>query len=86
MTIDSSRPLPEEYLRYAREDTHYLLYIYDLLRNRLLEVRNKNPQLLQSVYAKSKMICQKVICYSLCPPVIHCGLLFSLAVQETLLR
>ena len=63
--IDSSRPLPEEYLRYAREDTHYLLYIYDLLRNRLLEVRNKNPQLLQSVYAKSKMICQKVICCSL---------------------
>ena len=26
------RPLPEEMLKYAREDTHYLLYIYDCLR------------------------------------------------------
>ncbi|UJR25986.1 hypothetical protein I4U23_007334 [Adineta vaga] len=51
------RPLPEEYLRYAREDTHYLLYIYDLLRNRLLE---KSSQLLKSVYEKSKIICQKL--------------------------
>lgn len=31
------RKLPEIYLKYAREDTHYLLYIYDVLRNRLLE-------------------------------------------------
>ncbi|CAF4275907.1 unnamed protein product, partial [Rotaria sordida] len=46
------RPLPEEYLRYAREDTHYLLYIYDLLRNRLIE---KNIQFLKTVYDKSKM-------------------------------
>ncbi|CAF1671665.1 unnamed protein product, partial [Rotaria sordida] len=51
------RPLPEEYLRYAREDTHYLLYIYDLLRNRLIE---KNIQFLKTVYDKSKMICQKL--------------------------
>ncbi len=26
------RPLPEEMLKYAREDTHYLLFIYDKLR------------------------------------------------------
>lgn len=26
------RPLLYEMLRYAREDTHYLLYIYDLMR------------------------------------------------------
>ncbi|CAF1590533.1 unnamed protein product [Adineta ricciae] len=51
------RPLPEEYCRYAREDTHYLLYIYDLLRNRLLE---KSTQLLKSVYEKSKIVCQKL--------------------------
>jgi len=48
------RPLPEEYLRYAREDTHYLLYIYDCLR------KNKNSEFIQLVYIKSKMICQKV--------------------------
>ena len=51
------RPFPEEYLRYAREDTHYLLYIYDLLRNNLLQ---KSPQFLNTVYERSKMICQKV--------------------------
>ncbi|KAI8637058.1 ribonuclease H-like domain-containing protein [Parasitella parasitica] len=31
------RPLPEEMLSYARSDTHFLLYIYDCLRNELLE-------------------------------------------------
>jgi exosome complex exonuclease RRP6 len=31
------RPLPAEMLSYARADTHFLLYIYDKLRNRLLE-------------------------------------------------
>ncbi|KAI8948737.1 ribonuclease H-like domain-containing protein [Xylaria longipes] len=30
------RPLPEEMFYYARSDTHYLLYIYDHLRNELL--------------------------------------------------
>ena len=32
------RPLPTEMFRYAREDTHYLLYIYDRLRNELVVV------------------------------------------------
>jgi hypothetical protein len=31
------RPLPAEMLHYARMDTHYLLYIYDELRNALLD-------------------------------------------------
>ncbi len=26
------RPLPAEMLKYAREDTHYLLYIHDCLK------------------------------------------------------
>uniref|UniRef100_A0A804UM03 3'-5' exonuclease domain-containing protein n=4 Tax=Zea mays TaxID=4577 RepID=A0A804UM03_MAIZE len=30
-----SRPLPDEMIKYAREDTHYLLYIYDLMRQAL---------------------------------------------------
>ncbi|KAJ1734276.1 exosome nuclease subunit, partial [Coemansia sp. Benny D160-2] len=29
------RPLPAEMLRYARADTHFLLYVYDRLRNEL---------------------------------------------------
>ncbi|GAM21379.1 hypothetical protein SAMD00019534_045540 [Acytostelium subglobosum LB1] len=31
------RPVPEEMIKYAREDTHYLLYIYDRLRNQLFD-------------------------------------------------
>ncbi|KAJ0509214.1 putative 3'-5' exonuclease domain, ribonuclease H-like superfamily [Helianthus annuus] len=30
------RPLTNEMLRYAREDTHYLLYIYNLMKRKLL--------------------------------------------------
>ncbi|KAF9474588.1 hypothetical protein BDN70DRAFT_865980 [Pholiota conissans] len=31
------RPLPNDMLKYARSDTHFLLYIYDNLRNALLD-------------------------------------------------
>lgn len=37
------RPLPKEMLDYARSDTHYLLYIYDRLRNSLLEQSSRPP-------------------------------------------
>ncbi|KAH7915435.1 hypothetical protein BJ138DRAFT_86795 [Hygrophoropsis aurantiaca] len=39
------RPLPEEFLAYARSDTHFLLYIYDHLRNALLD---RSQSLVQS--------------------------------------
>lgn len=39
------------FLRYAREDTHYLLYIYDLMRIRLLrssaESESSDPPLIE---------------------------------------
>lgn len=31
------RPLPQELVDYARSDTHYLMYIYDNMRNELIE-------------------------------------------------
>jgi exosome complex exonuclease RRP6 len=34
-----SRPIPSEMFDYARSDTHFLLYIYDHLRNELLSTR-----------------------------------------------
>lgn len=34
---DHLRPLPKEMLAYARSDTHFLLFIYDNLRNALLD-------------------------------------------------
>lgn len=35
------RPLTNEQLKYARQDTHYLQYIYDILKNLLIQ-RSKN--------------------------------------------
>lgn len=37
------RPIPEEMMRYARSDTHFLLYIYDNLRNALLTRSSRTP-------------------------------------------
>ncbi|KAJ2780954.1 exosome nuclease subunit [Coemansia javaensis] len=31
------RPVPDEMMRYARADTHFLLYVYDRMRNELLD-------------------------------------------------
>uniref|UniRef100_A0A8C4TDH1 Exosome complex component 10 n=1 Tax=Erpetoichthys calabaricus TaxID=27687 RepID=A0A8C4TDH1_ERPCA len=53
------RPLPEEMIQYAREDTHYLLYIYDRMRADLLERGNDMPTLVHLVWQKSKDISLK---------------------------
>ncbi|XP_064459624.1 exosome complex component 10-like isoform X2 [Ornithodoros turicata] len=53
------RPLPREMVRYAREDTHYLLYIYDRLRKDLLDAGNAQKNLLLSVFQRSKQVCLK---------------------------
>ncbi|KAJ2988210.1 hypothetical protein NUW58_g4099 [Xylaria curta] len=50
------RPLPEEMFYYARSDTHYLLYIYDHLRNELLSSSGPDTpadHLLRHVLVKS---------------------------------
>ena len=52
-----SRPLPKELFDYARSDTHFLLHIYDHMRNELLErsesvPANENP--LERVLQNSK--------------------------------
>ena len=38
------RPLPDDMLLYARSDTHFLLYIYDNLRNALLDRSKSKSQ------------------------------------------
>ncbi|KAL7614831.1 protein RRP6-like 2 [Lactuca sativa] len=57
------RPLTDEMLRYAREDTHYLLYIYDLMKRRLLS-SSTDPDcpeaLLVEVYQRSYDICMQL--------------------------
>ena len=56
------RPLPDEMVRYAREDTHYLLYIYDLMRTQLLSVAEpeNSEALLLEVYKRSFDICMQL--------------------------
>ena len=53
------RPLPEELQKYAREDTHYLLHIKDVLRNALIDVANGQTNILKAVYDRSTEICRK---------------------------
>ena len=43
------RPLPPQMERYAREDTHYLLYIYQRMRNELIRRSTKDVNLLAQV-------------------------------------
>lgn len=57
------RPLPDEMLRYAREDTHYLLHIYDLMKIRLLtfsSVSENSDSHLVEVYKRSSAICMNL--------------------------
>lgn len=53
------RPLPEELIAYARQDTHFLLYIYDMLRQELLKKGNNQTNLLTNVYQLSTDLCKK---------------------------
>ncbi|XP_012535453.1 exosome component 10 isoform X2 [Monomorium pharaonis] len=53
------RPLPSELMRYAREDTHYLLYIKDMLNNELIEAANGKSNILKAVYDQSTEICKR---------------------------
>ncbi|KAH0361429.1 hypothetical protein KCU65_g8742, partial [Aureobasidium melanogenum] len=53
------RPLPQEMFEYARSDTHFLLYIYDNMRNELIEksdfsVPNHEKDKVYDVLTRSK--------------------------------
>ncbi|TVY60874.1 Exosome complex exonuclease RRP6, partial [Lachnellula suecica] len=51
------RPLPEEMFFYARADTHFLLYIYDNMRNELIDKTNSaiaDENWMETVLQKSK--------------------------------
>ncbi|XP_013680237.2 protein RRP6-like 2 isoform X2 [Brassica napus] len=57
------RPLPKEMTRYAREDTHYLLYIYDVMRLELQRVAKADHQTdspLLEVYKRSYDLCTQL--------------------------
>ncbi|KAI1619680.1 exosome complex exonuclease Rrp6 [Exophiala viscosa] len=48
------RPLPVELVDYARSDTHFLLNIYDNIRNMLVEASTPNENLIDFVLRESK--------------------------------
>lgn len=54
------RPLPNELKKYAREDTHYLIYIYKMMKRELLNKAHKSDKFLRSVIDRSTDICKKV--------------------------
>ncbi|KAJ3166322.1 exosome nuclease subunit [Geranomyces variabilis] len=48
------RPLPTEMAKYARADAHFLLYIYDRMRNELINMSNQETlNLLRATLARS---------------------------------
>lgn len=53
------RPLPQQLLKYAQQDTHYLLFIYDHMRNDLINHANGLPTLIKGVFHDSKIVCLK---------------------------
>lgn len=69
-----SSPLPEEMIQYARDDTHYLLYIYDKMREALWEGGNKQPTQLKVVWQRSRDICLKVKLHLIGLPGSECRL------------
>ncbi|KAJ3093723.1 exosome nuclease subunit [Physocladia obscura] len=48
------RPISKEMIKYARIDTHYLLYIYDRMRNEVLDKDLDSKQFLRVVLDRSK--------------------------------
>lgn len=48
------RPLTNEMIKYAREDTHYLLYVYDRMKNTIL---TKGRDLMISILKASESLC-----------------------------
>ncbi len=52
------RPLPQQMLTYAREDTHYLGYIFERIKNDL-KIKASDDTLLLAVWELSKLTCLK---------------------------
>jgi exosome complex exonuclease RRP6 len=52
------RPLPEQMVNYAREDTHYLGYIYEKMKKDL-KMKGTGDNLLTAVWQNSRLVCLK---------------------------
>lgn len=61
-SINVCRPLDPAAQAYARSDTHYLLYIYDKIRNDLIDKDGGNTRLVESIFNRAADLCKKVSC------------------------
>lgn len=52
------RPLPELAVDYARSDTHYLLYVYDCMKQDLASAAHGKQNLILSTFSNSRNICK----------------------------
>uniref|UniRef100_A0A8D8QYF5 Exosome complex component 10 homolog n=1 Tax=Cacopsylla melanoneura TaxID=428564 RepID=A0A8D8QYF5_9HEMI len=52
------RPLPKPALLYARSDTHYLLYVYDRMKQDLVEAARGKQNLVMSTFNNSRNVCK----------------------------
>ena len=52
------RPLADEMMKYAREDTHYLGYIYQKMKEDL-KMKGNGDNLLSAVWENSRQVCLK---------------------------
>lgn len=60
------RPLPQALKDYAREDTHYLIYVYEMLKKELYKQANGNDNLVRAVFQASTEVCKMVsVVYSI---------------------
>uniref|UniRef100_A0A2S2QFR5 Exosome complex component 10 homolog n=1 Tax=Sipha flava TaxID=143950 RepID=A0A2S2QFR5_9HEMI len=53
-----TRPLSPEAIYYARSDTHYLLYVYDMMKKDLLAMSTKQCNYIELVFQRSVELCK----------------------------
>lgn len=55
------RPLSPEAIHYARSDTHYLLYVYDMIKKDLMAMSTTQCNYVELVFMRSIDVCKTVI-------------------------
>jgi len=58
--INFFRPLSPEAIHYARCDTHYLLYVYDMIKKDLMAMSTKQCNYIELVFKRSVDVCKNV--------------------------
>lgn len=57
------RPLSTEAIFYARSDTHYLLYVYDMIKKDLMAMSTNQCNYIELVFQRSADVCKTVKIY-----------------------